>query len=196
MVKLTFGAADDENSPLPPPEGGGTETDVVPGGTPAPETPRRRGRPPGSKNKTSTVNLEANLLDKIREELIAPVTMVSPLAAANMELRAERTAKAAARMAAKNPALRKGIEKMLEGSDVLTLVMFPLSTAVMIMVDWDRMPADTSIARAMGVNAAWDYAEYPRGEVIEPDANGYSPFVQQPEPSARNRGVLGRVTNE
>lgn len=166
-MALTFGASED-TSELPGPEGlkvgslsPGADSEDKP-------TPKRRGRPPGSKNRTSVSleKLEENLKDKLLEELVVPIAFVSPLAAANVEARAERTAKAAARLAAKNPKVRKGIEKMLEGSDVFTLVMFPLSTAICAMVDFDMLPALSPPARAVSVPRLHEevYGEPPRRE--------------------------------
>lgn len=166
-MKLTFASSEDE-SPLPPPGGKAPEPDSG-------EPKRKPGRPKGSTSRASLDSLETKLREKLLEELIVPVAFVSPLAAANIEARAERTAKAAVRMASKNPAVRKGIERMLDGSDFFTLAMFPLSTALCVMVDFGMMPIDAMPAKAVG---APRYAEelgiedrYYEG-IVSPEPNG------------------------
>lgn len=180
MPKLTFGTTSDSESSLPPPGENPSlgETEVTP-------TPKRRGRPPGSTNKTNLANLEQKLTEKLLEELVVPVAFASPLAAANIEARAERTAKAATRMAAKNPAVRKSIERFLDGSDVFTLLLFPLSTAVCFMVDWGMVPPASIPARAVGVPVHWEtaYGEpFPYNGAEEPSQNGH---VETDSPSSR-----------
>lgn len=167
MAELSFGRG--EESSLPPPEPGPGVTTL---GADAPAQPKRRGRPPGSKNRTSSTTslaqLEERLRDKLLEEMVVPIAFVSPLAAANVEMRAERTAKAAIRLAAKNPKVKKGIEKIIDGSDVFTVAMFPLSTAVCVMVDWGMMPPLSPPARAVGVPRLWPEAhpEYPLEQLL------------------------------
>ncbi len=189
MVKLTFGSASEDESGLPGPGGSGVkETE---------DTPRRKpGRPKGSTNRTSLDTLETKLKEKLLEELIVPVAFFSPLAAANIEARAERTAKAAVRMASKNPAVRKGIERMLDGSDAFTLLMFPLSTAICVAVDMGAMPIDAMPARAVGAPSyaselGLEHNYYANVQAPEPTMNGdgettYSPFVGK-------RGLMGEV---
>lgn len=153
MIRLAgFGGSSGDESPLPPPETSGRETDYTPGGG---EAKKRVGRPPGSSNKQSLDKLEERLKDKLLEEMVLPIAFISPLAAANVEERAERTAKAAMRIAAKNPKVRRGIEKAIDGSDVFTLVMFPLTTAVCVMVDMGMMQPTAAPARAAGVGKLW-----------------------------------------
>lgn len=162
MAELTFGGSLEESA-LPPPEGGGGSDD-----SPSP-APRKRGRPKGSTNSSSLVTLEKRLTEKLLEEMVVPVAFVSPLAAANIERRAERTAKAAVRLAAKNPKVKKGLEKIIDGSDVFTVAMFPISTAICVMVDWGMMPPLAPPSRAMGVPQIWDDAhpEYPLSQVYQ-----------------------------
>lgn len=157
-MRLTFGAAEAEDeSGLPGSESpAARESEVSPGGNTSGGTPKRRGRPPGSTNKTSLDTLEKRLTEKLLEEIVVPVSFASPLAAANIEARAERTAKAAMRLAAKNPKVRRGIEKIVDGSDVFTVAMFPLTTAVCVMVDWGMMPPTSAPARAVGVPMLWE----------------------------------------
>jgi hypothetical protein len=156
------GDSSGEDSPLPPPEFVGRETDISPGGE-ATGT-KRRGRPPGSASKQSLDKLEEKFRDWLLEELVVPITFVSPLAAANIEARAERTAKAAMRIAAKNPKVRRGIEKAIDGSDYFTLAMFPLTTAVCVMVEMGMMEPSAPPARAAGVPRLWQeiYPEEPQ----------------------------------
>ena len=158
---------------------------------PLPDTPtqpetevtprRRRGRPPGSTNSTSTKKLEESLKEKLLEDLVLPVAFGSPLVAANIEVRAERTAKAVARIAAKNPAVRKSIERTIEGSDYLTIFMFFATSAICAMVDFGMVDPNAIPARAAGVPELWNtvYSEEPEegADVV----------------SIRRRGLLGEV---
>lgn len=178
-MKLTFASSEDE-SPLPPP--GGKDVSDSPTGE-----KRKPGRPKGSTSRANLDSLETKLREKLLEELIVPVAFVSPLAAANIEARAERTAKAAVRMASKNPAVRKGIERMLDGSDFFTLAMFPLSTALCVMVDFGMMPIDAMPAKAVG---APRYAEELGIE------HNYYEGIPTPEPTNGNgqsRGLYSEV---
>lgn len=174
-MTLTF-SSEDENSPLPPPDASGLKVGSLSGKTDEDKpAPKRRGRPPGSSNKANLGKLEEDLKAKLLEELVVPIAFVSPLAAANVEARAERTAKAAVRLASKNPRVRKGIEKMLEGSDVFTLVMFPLSTAICAMVDFEMLPALSPPARAVGVPRLYEdvYEEQPPRPDPSSSMNGH-----------------------
>lgn len=165
-----------DDLPLPDTPGGGDE-DVQPR--------KRRGRPPGSTNSTTSkaklAALEEQLRDKLLEDLVLPGAFVSPLVAANIEARAERTAKAVVRIAAKNPSVRKSVERAIEGSDYLTIFMFFGSSAICAMVDWGMMHPQAIPARAAGVPELWNtvYTEEPEdGEnVVE----------------IRRRGLLGEV---
>lgn len=184
-MKLTFGdVKDGEAGALPGPEG------VSP---PPKDAPKKRGRPPGSTSRVKLDELENQLKEKLLEELCVTVAFVSPLAAANVEMRAERTARAAVRLAQKNPAVRKGIERMLDGSDVFTLAMFPLTTAVCVLVDWGMMPANSAPARAAKVPHLWDEVyDIPFDAVSSPvpaDANGF-------HGEEEGRGLLGKIRGE
>ncbi len=186
-MRLSFGAADsnEDDSGLPGSESpAARESDVSPGGSSAGGTGKRRGRPPGSTNKTSLDSLEKRLTEKLLEEIVVPVSFASPLAAANIEARAERTAKAAMRLAAKNPKVRKGIERIVDGSDVFTVAMFPLTTAICVMVDWGMMAPTSAPARASGVPVLWDtvYSE----EDMPAENNGHS--------SPMRRGLYAEVS--
>lgn len=169
---------------------GGEEEDVLP----LPDTPtkdegvnppKRRGRPPGSTNSTTSkaklAQLEESVREKLLEDLVLPGAFVSPLVAANIEARAARTAKAVARIAAKNPTVRKSIERGIEGSDYLTIFMFFASSAICGMVDFGMMNPQAIPARAAGVPELWNtvYTDEPQdgGDVVE----------------IRRRGLLGEV---
>lgn len=187
-MRLSFGdSQNDETLPGPENEPGPRESDVTPGN---PDTPKRRGRPPGSKNRASSASLaslEERLRDKLLEDLLPPVALASPLAAANMEARAERTVKAAMRIAAKNPQVKRGIEKLVDGSDVFTLVLFPLTTLVCIGVDWGMIQPLAAPARASGVPRLWEEI-YPDEPLYSSDGsattNGYR---------KHKRGLLAEV---
>jgi hypothetical protein len=164
--------ADLENDELPLPAG--VDEDVAPGGG-EPAKPRR-GRPPGSGGGTSKAKLaalEESVKDKLLEDLVLPGAFISPLVAANIEARAERTAKAVVRIAAKNPSVRKGVERAIEGSDYLTIFMFFGTSAICAMVDWGMMNPNAIPSRAAGVPELWETV-YP-GEEPEPSGNGVVP---------------------
>lgn len=145
-MPLTFFGAGDSEAALP-----GNETAVKPD-----EKRRGPGRPKGSTNRVNTDALGQQLHDKLIEEFLIPVAMASPLAAANIEARAEKTSKAVARLAAKNPKVRKAVQRMIEGSDVVTVIAFPISTAICVMVDMGMMGATAIPAKAVGVPRLWD----------------------------------------
>ena len=174
MVKLTFGEADDVT--LPPPEG--KETEIKP------TEAKRRGRPPGTPNRAKLEDLEQQLKDKLLEDLVIPGAIASPLLAANIERRADRTAKAVVRIASRNPAVRKGLEKALQGSDILVVATFFLTSAVCVMVDLSMMDPNAIPARAANVPDLWH-------EVYGDDENGN----KGAEPRHRNyrRGLLSEV---
>lgn len=159
----------DDALPLPD----GAEEAVTPGEG---EPKKRRGRPPGSGGGTSKAklaSLEESLKEKLLEDLVLPGAFISPLVAANIEARAERTAKAVVRIAAKNPSVRKSVERAIEGSDYLTIFMFFGTSAICAMVDWGMMNPNAIPSRAAGVPELWEtvYPDEPgqqNGVVVEP----------------------------
>lgn len=165
--------------------------DVLPGPVgseesvdPSAEPKKRRGRPPGSGGGTSKAKLTAledSLREKLLEDLVLPGAFISPLVAANIEARAERTAKAVVRIAAKNPSVRKSVERAIEGSDYLTIFMFFGTSAICAMVDWGMMNPNAIPSRAAGVPELWETV-YP-GE--EPDDENVVDI--------HRRGLLGEV---
>lgn len=186
-MPLTFSGPEDS---LPPP--GGKDVEVTPGGTPAPTgTGKRRGRPPGSTNKKNLPELEKKLTEKLLEELVVPIAFASPLAAANIEMRAERTAKAAVSIAARNPAVRKSIERFLDGSEIFTLVLFPISTAVCFMVDWGTIPANSMPARAVGVPKIMETMPELYGHVFSGEAASTNGHVE--DEAVKPRGLFGET---
>lgn len=186
-MKLTFAelGKKDEEGGLPGPESKPGES------TDSGSTGKRRGRPPGSTSQARLTELEVKLREKLLEDMVVPLTLASPLAAANLEARAERTAKAAVRLAAKNPSVRKGIERFIDGSDVFTVAMFPLTTAICFMVDWGMMNPNALPARAAGVPAYWEEV-YGEGNQQEGTESGTDFFGMNghAEPA---RGLLGEV---
>lgn len=165
-----------DDLPLPNSGGGGDE-EVTP-------APKRRGRPPGSGGGTSKaklVLLEDALREKLLEDLVLPGAFISPLVAANIEARAERTAKAVVRIAAKNPSVRKSVERAIEGSDYLTIFMFFGTSVICAMVDWGMMDANAIPSRAAGVPDLW-------GTVYTEEPDEGADVVQ-----IRRRGLLGEV---
>lgn len=177
MVKLTFGESADTET-LPPPEGKDIEV------TPKPEG-KRRGRPPGSTSRAKLEDLEVQLKDKLLEDFIIPGAIASPLLAANIEKRADRTAKAIVRIASRNPAVRKGLEKALQGSDVVTVAAFFLTSAVCVMVDMSMMDPTALPARAAGVPDLW--------ETVYEEPIGVSPNGHR---RSFRRGIYAEVEDE
>lgn len=161
----------DDALPLPD----GVEESVTPLGGEEPK--RKRGRPPGSGGGTSKAklaSLEESLKEKLLEDLVLPGAFISPLVAANIEARAERTAKAVVRIAAKNPSVRKSVERAIEGSDYLTIFMFFGTSAICALVDWGMMNPNAIPSRAAGVPELWETV-YPGEEPGEPAGNGVVP---------------------
>lgn len=174
MAKLTF----ESDESLPGPVGaGGKEITVTP------EQRPRRGRPPGSTSRAKLEDLEAQLKDKLLEDFVIPGAMASPLLAANIEKRADRTAKAVVRIASRNPSVRKGLEKALQGSDLVTVAAFFLTSAVCVMVDLNMMEPNALPARASGVPDLWNTVYEEPLEESEP-SNGRHRF---------RRGLLSEV---
>lgn len=160
----------------------GVDESVDPSQPPKP----RRGRPPGSgggASKAKLAQLEESVKEKLLEDMVLPGAFISPLVAANIEARAERTAKAVARIAAKNPAVRKSVERAIDGSDYLTILMFFLSSAICGMVDFGMMNPNAIPSRAAGVPELW--------ETVYPDEEpGHNGVVVQP------RGLLNDLEEE
>ena len=170
MAPLTFEKETDVTLPLPE---GGKEEEIKP-------PQKRRGRPPGSTSRASLESLEAKLTERLLEDMLIPAALFSPLLAANIEARAERTSKAVVRIAAKNPRVRTGLEKALDGSDILTIAMFGLTCAVCVMVDMSMMSPESIPARAAGVPKLWD-------ETYD------EPMTQQNGSGSYHRGLLAET---
>lgn len=174
MVRLSFGPLrEPEDGTLPPPPG-------VPradgqGAEENPATAKPRGRPKGSTNKRTSAasleTLEGRLREKIEEDLLGPMSLASPLAAQNIANRLDRNVRAAMRIAAKNPAVKKSLEKIIDGSDYFTLAMFGLSTAACCLVDYGMWSATSPPARAAGIPKLWEEV-YPDDPLPERTSEG------------------------
>lgn len=153
----------DEDKPPEPKEG------FLFGAGSSGETPKRRGRPPGSANKKKLAELEQPLADKI-VEYMGYASFASPLALAVAEERADRTAKAMIRLAARSPRILKGINTFIEGSDYVVLISFPIAIATAVAVDWNRLQPDSKPARVFNIDKYWKELYGQEGTDVPPEA--------------------------
>lgn len=147
------------------------------------EAPKRRGRPPGTKNKPKFEGLEKEITEKLTETVAVPIAFISPVAAAVLEQRKEKTAKALVRLAIKYPAFAKYLQVALEGTSAFDLALTVLAMIIGVSVDVGAMQYDSFPATAFGIDKI----------VIE--------IYGQPEEStngeasgiARDRGLMGDI---
>lgn len=149
MARLSFFTNNtDDESPLPKPDGAAFAESAT--------ASKPRGRPKGSTNQANLSSLEIRLKEKLHEDIVAPLIIASPLAAQAMLDRTDRTVKAAMNIARKNPKVRKGLEKFIDGSDYLTIAMFPLAIGIGAAVDYGFMGATSVPAKAVGIPDIWE----------------------------------------
>lgn len=101
-----------------------------------------RKHPPGGRATGSTRSVTVNqseLADKIVEYLGIPVSGFSPLAAAVIDDRAERTAKALMLLAGNSKRFARGLQLFMTGTAYGELIMFPLAVGFAVMVDMGRI---------------------------------------------------------
>jgi len=169
-----------------------TEPKLVTGVLPGPESAddqfnegtrvkKPRGR---AAAKIKSEALEIEVTDRIREYVAIPIGMISPLGCAVLDARAERTSKALCRIAATSPAMRRALERFVQGSAMVDLTGTAVAVAVAIAVDMHRIEPGSMPARLTGVTEQWPRV-YPDEQlwVHEPNGNG--------NPGADFRGSFG-----
>lgn len=172
MAELVTGA-------LPPLEdGGGTNDGFVEVQLNKDGTPRKkRGRPPGSKNSGggSISNLEGKLAESMRAYIGGPIAVISPLAMAVVDDRADRTASALCTVAARSPKMKKALETFVSSAGMMELALFPIGIAFAVMVDLGKVPYNSLPSRHFKIDkfAAELYGtEAPILQTVEPDGRG------------------------
>ena len=166
-----------ESSVLPPPE-------VTP---PDGEEPKkRRGRPPGSKNKPKTDDLQKEVSEKLTEVIGVPVSFVSPIAAAVLEQRKEKTAKAIVALALQYPAFQAALNTFLQGTAIVDIGMTVIGMGIAFAVDHQQIEPNAMPAVIFGIDEI--VVELYGVSEDEAQMNGGSQI-------ARDRGLLGDINN-
>lgn len=140
--------------------------DDAPWGYKADGTPRRKpGRPSGSSNNVARSqgtnrigNLEAELRDAIGGDIAATIGTVAPLVAWVLDERAERTARALARIAKRSPRFRKGLEQALSYRDYVALASLPPAIAAAVLIETGIIKPDSRMSKRVSRSQ-----EYPEG---------------------------------
>jgi hypothetical protein len=170
-----------EESPvLPPREGEDSKT----GTTNPAEPPKRRGRPPGTKNKPKidTALLTGELNDKLSEFVALPISFISPIAAEVFNERQERTIKAIVTIAAKNPQFAKALTTFLEGSAYFDLIGTVVGMGIGFAVDHGQIEANSLPASVFHIDEIV-LRIYEPAEDAEQNGNGSK--------LAKQRGLMG-----
>lgn len=147
------------------------------------ETPKRRGRPPGSISK---LKLD-ELTEKLSTQLInvtMPLGIVSPLGYDYLCDQAEDTARALSRIAAKNPKARKALEKFATGSDWAEVIKLPIGVGIGMMIDMQRVRPDTLLGRPFGMQTRIQRLYGEEGSETVPEYNGST---------VNARGMAGQI---
>ena len=146
-------------SALPPiemndtPETGGIDVEAPFGrkkdGTPA----RKRGRQPGASgaSRSSGPLMSQDALAMTIVEMSMPVALFSPLAAAVIDDRADRTAKALLTLARQSPRFARALKGLNATTAYTELIFLPLGIATAIAVDYRKLPPDNYIAQKFGI---------------------------------------------
>lgn len=123
---------------FPAPSGTGGKPPSQPGE----EEPKRRGRPPGSKNKTTQISLS-----RIEAALGEQFTLIGMAVMAFNEYDGKviiegtpRLAKSVSNLCEKNPAIRKNVERLLAGGTYGEVIIAAGLIAVPIMANHNLMP--------------------------------------------------------
>jgi hypothetical protein len=144
--------------------------------TPTGRVKKPRGR---AAVKIRMESLEIELQDRIREYVAVPIGMVSPLGCAVLDARAERTSKALCRIAATSPAMRRALERFVQGSAVVDVAATGIAVMIAIGVDLGRFEPTSMPAQFAGIPDLWMQI-YPEesmfarrnGKNAEPDFRG------------------------
>lgn len=108
------------------------------------KTPAKGGG--GKSSGKGIEKLTADVANAIAMECAPPLAAFSPLAGYVLDQRADRTAKALGRIAARSPRFKAGLELFVESTDYIALAVLPLSLAVAVAVDYSFMNKDSQIA--------------------------------------------------
>lgn len=136
--------------------------------TPTGRVKKPRGR---AAVKVRMETLEVELQDRIREYVAIPIGMVSPLGCAVLDVRAERTAKALCRIAATSPAMRRALERFVQGSAVVDLAGTMIAVTIAIGVDLHRFEPTSMPAQFAGIPTLWPQV-YPDESMFARNGNG------------------------
>jgi len=138
------------------------EPTLVTGVLPGPESlddefnDKREKKPRGrAAAKIKAEALEGEVADRIREYVAVPIGMISPLGCAVLDERSERTAKALCRIAATSPAMRRALERFVQGSAMVDLAGTMIAVTIAVGVDLHRIEPNSMPARMVGVPHHW-----------------------------------------
>lgn len=159
------------------------QTGVLPETEVKTEPPKRRGRPPGTKNKPKFDGLEQEITEKLTSTVALPISALSPVGAAVLMNRSEKTAKAMVRLATKYPTFAKYLQTALEGTAGMEIVITLVGVSFGFMVDMGQMQYDSMPAKMFGIDDI--VAEiYPESQQ---NGNNGNPYV------VKDRGLAGEV---
>src|SRR5690242_15840397 len=97
--------------------------------------------------------------------------MISPLGCAVLDQRAERTAKALCRIAATSPAMRRALERFVQGSAMVDVTGTLIAVTIAVGVDLQRIEPTSMPAQFAGVPALWPMV-YPEESMFQRNQNG------------------------
>lgn len=157
---------DDEAPPQEPPR-------------PKPE-PKPKGTPGRKPAATKLAALQADLVQMF-VEAGAALSLVGPVTGIVWAERAPKRARALVKLADRNPALRRALERMVSGSVAFDLAIDAIAIGVAVGVDLGRIEGDGLIADRLGVGDVYRAIEEEEGRDEEPD---YTP---------PRSGVLGGI---
>lgn len=164
------------------------EDEEAPWGRKADGTPRKKpGRRQGSTNtggggRKSLSSLQEPLADRLVEYFGPPIGMISPLAVAVLDDRAEKTAAGLLALAARRPRVRKMIDRLLEGSATADVGLTVVGMAVAIGVDHQRFDIEGKPSRYFKIDRLAEEVYSDTTAFYSANGNG-----------AQARGVYGEV---
>jgi len=162
------------------------DAEEAPYGYKADGTPKKRpGRPAGSGGggggrKKNFDALKEPLAERIVEYLTPPVAFISPLGAAVIDDRADKTAAALCHLAATRPRIAKVIQGMIAGSASVDIVLTGVAILVAIGVDMQRIEPHSMPAAYFHIDEFWQ-------ELYGQNGNGQNGAAGVP---ARRHGLL------
>lgn len=159
------------------------KTGVLPPKDSEAEPPKRRGRPPGTKNKPKIPFTEQEIAEKLTETIAVPISFLSPIAGAVLEERNEKTAKALIRLATRYPVFAKYLATALEGTAAFDLILTFVAMGIGLGVDMQQLHYDSLPARAFGIDRI----------VMELYGTEENQSENGGNPVAKSRGLMGEV---